>query len=85
MTADFIPRRRSSDHLDAVILDHGVGRSFSAASFKLASALGSVGPFDLDVEHLALAHARDAVTPSDRNAPSIALPCGSRIPDFSVR
>ena len=88
MTADFMAVAAlppSVQDFDPVILDHGLASSFSAAALSAASAAGAVGAFDLDVEYLALADAATPSTPSERSAPSMALPCGSRIPDFSVR
>ena len=73
-----------SRDLHRVILDDGVGEQLLAGLAKRASAAGAVVGVDLDVEHLAW---RTVVTPSttsDLSAPSIALPCGSRTPLFSV-
>src|SRR5208282_1946552 len=61
-SADFITipvRLASPGHLDAVILDHGVGEQFFGGVLERRLSAGAVGAFDLDIENLALAHARD--------------------------
>src|SRR5690348_4196167 len=58
-TADFMSGAvpGSSQHLDAVVLDHRVGEEFLRRLFECCFGAGPVGAVDLDVEHLALAHA----------------------------
>src|SRR5581483_1461349 len=58
-TADFISR--ASDKLDAVILNHGIGEKLVGRGLQRGLGLRPVGAFQLDVENLALAHARNAV------------------------
>src|SRR5688572_18463018 len=68
-TADFMasiwvraacPATGSSGHLDAEILDHGVGEQLLGRAFERRLGLGLVATLDLYVEHLALPHARHA-------------------------
>src|SRR6266702_2278158 len=46
---------RSSQHLDAVVLDHRVGKELFRGFFERGFRPNPVGGVDLDVEHLALA------------------------------
>src|SRR5271156_6509324 len=61
-----------------------LARSFSAAVFNAASAPARSEPSISMSKTLPWRTLATELTPSDRNAPSMALPCGSRIPDFSV-
>src|SRR3954463_15930861 len=67
MTADFMAKyvsgSSSSQHLDPVILDHRVGEEFFCGLFESCFGASPVGAIDLDVEHLALAHAGNATDP----------------------
>src|ERR1700712_1626912 len=60
-TADFIWRGCLAQNLDAVILDHRVRQQLVGGGFQRRLRLGLVGARKLDVEHLALAHAGDAI------------------------
>src|SRR4029079_7526610 len=53
----------SSQHLDAVVLDHRVGEEFFGGFFERCCGSRPVGAVDLDVEHLALADAGNATDP----------------------
>src|SRR5689334_12733057 len=53
----------SSQHLDAVVLDHRVGEEFFRGILEGGFGPGPVGAVDLDVEHLALADAGHATDP----------------------
>src|SRR3954453_23557795 len=59
-------------------------RSLSAASFNAASALALSAPDSSMSNTLPWRTLATPSTPSDFNAPSMALPCGSRMPDFNV-
>src|SRR5829696_7863781 len=52
---------RPSGQLDAIVLDHRVGEEPFAGVLQRALGLALVGGVELDVEDLALAHARDAL------------------------
>src|SRR3954454_8115696 len=54
------PCPRLSQHLDAVVLDHRVGEELVGCVLESRLDAHPVGALDLDVEHLALADARDA-------------------------
>src|SRR3954470_21392107 len=56
-TAAFI----SGDHLDAVILNDGVGEQLLSRLLQGRLRLGGIAVRDFDIEHLALANARDAI------------------------
>src|ERR1700726_2751080 len=58
--------------------------SLSAASFSAASALALSEPDNSMSNTLPWRTLATPPTPSDFRAPSMALPCGSRIPDFKV-
>src|SRR5947209_8766799 len=58
--------------------------SLSAAAFRVASAFALSEP-DISISNtLPCRTLATPSTPSDFNAPSMALPCGSRMPDFRV-
>src|SRR3954453_22865885 len=58
--------------------------SLSAAAFRVASA-GALSEPDSSISNtLPWRTLATPSTPSDFSAPSMALPCGSRMPDFSV-
>src|SRR5215213_1623729 len=58
--------------------------SLSAAAFKVASALALSEPDSSISKTLPWRTLATPSTPSDFSAPSMALPCGSRMPDFNV-
>src|ERR1700693_2864429 len=58
--------------------------SLSAASFNAASALALSEPDSSMSNTLPWRTLATPSTPSDFSAPSMALPCGSRMPDFKV-
>src|SRR5882672_2231056 len=58
--------------------------SLSAASFSAASALALSEPDSSMSNTLPWRTLATPSTPSDFSAPSMALPCGSRMPDFRV-
>src|SRR5437899_12068926 len=58
--------------------------SLSAASFSAASALALSAPASSMSNTLPWRTLATPSTPSDFSAPSMALPCGSRMPDFNV-
>src|ERR1700692_4923083 len=58
--------------------------SLSAASFSAASALALSEPDNSMSNTLPWRTLATPSPPSDFSAPSMALPCGSRMPDFSV-
>src|SRR3954469_17198922 len=63
-TADFMAARPcSSQHLNAIVLDHGVGEELFRGFFERCLRPRPVGALDLDVKHLALAYAGDATDP----------------------
>src|SRR6266571_4474476 len=59
-------------------------KSLSAASFNAASALALSAPESSMSNTLPWRTLETPSTPSDFSAPSMALPCGSRMPDFNV-
>src|SRR3954466_5923759 len=61
-----------------------LARSLSAASFSAASARAGSPASSSMSKTLPWRTLATPCTPSERSAPSIALPCGSRTPDFSV-
>src|SRR6059058_2061017 len=58
--------------------------SLSAASLSAASALALSAPESSMSNTLPWRTLATPSTPSDFSAPSMALPCGSRMPDFNV-
>src|SRR6516165_1304823 len=58
-TAAFMPRS-SSQHLDLIILDDHVGEKLVGRLLERGLGARLIGAVDLDIEHLALPHARDA-------------------------
>ena len=71
-----------SENLDAIILDHGIREKLAAAPFSAASAFCAIAPSSSMSKTLPWRTLATPDTPSDFSAPSIALPCGSRMPDF---
>src|SRR5688572_6167940 len=51
----------STHHLDAVVLDHGIGQQPVGGVFERRLGARFVGAVELDIEHLALAHAGDTL------------------------
>src|SRR3954465_6519698 len=53
----------SPDHLDAVVLDYGIGQQLVSRLLEQLFRLAAVGAVKLDVEYLALPHAGDTLDP----------------------
>ena len=71
-------------NLNPEIFDHRVGEQFLCRILQRRLGAGAIGALELDVKHLALAHAGDAVDTERLEGPLDRLPWGSRMPDFNV-
>src|SRR5262245_22574950 len=68
-------RATRSFHVDPIVLDQGVGEELVGGLLQRGLGLLAAAPLDLDVEHLALAHARHAGDPKrfERTLDGLAL------------